>query len=122
MRCVNTAGTGRGRGERDQFLSVRVRRGSVLQSCRKTPGSLMHCIQHECLHLSQFLGGRRPVFVREHHSPDRRCSHVACQIDAHALGFEPFEVVLKTAPVGRDVIVAKDWLVFGQHAVIRGRD
>ena len=62
------------------------------------------------------------IVIAQHHAADLSGADVAGQIDAHALLFQTGEVLLKGAPVGRDVILIVAPAVELDDRIIQRRD
>ncbi len=110
------------RSQRDQLFGLRVGSGRVLERSRDSDGAFAHGLPDQFSHLVQLRGGRLFVVIAQHHAPDLGGADVAGQIDSHALFFQTGKVLLKAAPVGRDVIVIVAVAVGLDDGVIQRRD
>ena len=122
VRGVDAAEFRRLGGQRDQLLGLGVGSGRVLERSRDADGAVAHRLPDQFLHLIELCRRRLLVVVAQHHAPDLGGADVAGQIDAHALLFQTGEVLLKGAPVGRDVIVIVARAVGLDDGVIQRRD
>ena len=103
-------------GERNQFIRLRIRRGRIFERSGDAHRAVFHGFAHQSLHLIELLGSGLLVVVAEHHAADLRRADIAGEIDAHALLFEPREILAQGPPVGSDVVVVvarlrSDWMI-----------
>ena len=89
----------------DQLFGFGVRSGRILERGRDADRAFAHGLPHQFSHLVELRGRGLFVVIAQHHAPDLGGANVAGQIDSHALLFQPGEILLKGAPVRRDVIV-----------------
>ena len=122
MGGVDAAEFRRLRSQGDQLIGLGVGSGRVLERSRDSDGAILHRLPDQFPHLVKLCRSGLLVVIAQHHAPDLRCANVAGQIDAHALLFQAGKVLLKAAPVGRDVIVIVAGAVGLDDGVIQGRD
>jgi len=106
------------RSQRNNLFRLRVRRGRVLQRGGYTNGSIAHGLANQSFHFLQLLGRGLHIGVSQHHAPHLRRPHVAGEIDAHALLFEPREILAERPPVGLDLVMRVAGAIVGEHRVV----
>ncbi len=89
----------------NQFFGFGIGGGRIFQGGRNSHGALAHSLSHKFFHLVQLFWRGLLVVISQHHAANLGRAHVTAQIDSHALLFKPGEVLLKSSPVGSDVIV-----------------
>ena len=109
-------------GQSDQFLSFRVRRGSIFERRGNADCSVFHGVAHQRFHLLELLRRGLYVVISEHHAADLRGADVAGQVDSHALLFQAREVLAEGSPVGSDVIVLIAVAIGLNDGIVERRD
>src|SRR5260370_1140375 len=92
MRGVNAAGLRGDTGQRDQFLSLGVRRWRILKSGGNANGSVTHPRGNQLLHTGELAWRRGAIAIADHDAAYLSGAHVTGEVDADPLLFQAREI------------------------------